>query len=71
MTAIVGWTIIAVVLCSASALLLWPAFRLMRRFHPDSGALRWAFAAATVGCSLALWYLIPLAVHGLFGRVVH
>jgi hypothetical protein len=71
MTAVVGWTIIVVVLCAISMGFLWPAFRLIRRSHPASGRLLWAYAAATAVCSLALWYLIPLAVHELFGRAAH
>jgi len=60
--------IIGVSFCLFSMVLLWPAFRLLRRSHPNSGGLLWAYAAATVACSIALWFLIPLSIHELFGR---
>jgi hypothetical protein len=71
MTAFVGWLILVLGFCAFSMALLWPAFRLIRRSYPNFAALLWAYAAATVGCSIALWYLIPLVVHQLFGRGAH
>lgn len=71
MTAFVGWTIIAVVFCAFSSALLWPAFRALRRSYPKSGCLLWGYAIATAACSLGLWFLIPLAIHGLFGGTGH
>jgi|GEM_PF-2797615 hypothetical protein len=69
MTAFVGWTIIVLGFGLLSMTLLWPVFRLVRRFRPNAGGLIWAYAAATAGCSIMLWYLVPWAVHELFGRV--
>jgi hypothetical protein len=71
MTAFLGWTILVVVFCSFSSALLWPAFRALRRSYPNSGHLLWGYAIATVACSLGLWLLIPLAIHGFFGRAGH
>lgn len=69
MTAFVGWTIIVLGFGLLSMLLLWPVFRLVRRFRPNAAGLIWAYAIATAGCSIMLWYLVPWAVHQLFGRV--
>jgi len=71
MTAFIGWTIIVAVFWLFSMALLWPAFRLIRRSHPNSWGSLWAYATAAAGCSLVLWYMIPLAVHGIFGRAAH
>jgi hypothetical protein len=71
MTAFVGWLILVLGFCAFSMALLWPVFRLMRRSYPNSLGLLWAYVAAIAGCSLALWYLIPMAVYQLFGRVSH
>ena len=68
MTAFVGWTIIVVGLGLFSMVLLWPVFRLLRRNRPNGGGLNWAYAAATAGCSVMLWYLIPIAVHAFLGH---
>jgi len=54
-----------------SAALLWPAYRQVRRRFPQMLHPRWAYAAATAGCSIALWYLVPLLVWALFGRTAH
>jgi hypothetical protein len=48
--------------------LLWPLFRLLRRYRPNAGNLIWSYAAATAGCSIMLWYLLPLAIHALLGQ---
>ncbi len=71
MTSFTGWTIIVVVSCSFSMILLWPAYSLARRSRFNSRALPWLYAASTAGCSVALWYLIPLVVSRCFSRVVH
>jgi hypothetical protein len=68
MTAFVGWTIIVLGFGLCSMALLWPVFWLVRRRRPGAGGLIWGYAAATAGCSIMLWYLIPWAVHGLFGH---
>jgi hypothetical protein len=68
MQALVGWTIIAAIFCSVGAAVLWPAFWLLRRWRPNLRGLRWAYAAATVGFGVALWYAIPFGVYEFFGR---
>ena len=70
MTAVVGWLIIVAAFLAVSMMLLWPGFRLVRRSHPGSKAAFWLYLASAVACSVALWYLIPLAVHSVFGRAV-
>jgi hypothetical protein len=71
MASVVGWTIIGVFLCSVSAGILWPVFRLMRQSRGQSKGLLWAYFVATAICSVALWYLIPFLVLKLFGRATH
>jgi hypothetical protein len=68
MTALVGWTIIVLGFGVFSMALLWPVFRLARRHRPGAGGLIWGYVAASAACSVMLWYLIPWAVHGLFGH---
>ena len=68
MTAIFGWIIIVITLGLASAVMLWPFFRLVKRRYPTSLGLVGACAAATAGFGVGLWYLIPFIVWGLFGR---
>jgi hypothetical protein len=68
MTAFLGWIIIVLIFGSFSLALLWPGFRLMRRARAGSRGLLWCYVCATAVCGLGLWYVIPLAVHGLFGR---
>jgi hypothetical protein len=70
MTAVIGWLIIVTAFVSFSMMLLWPGFRLVRRSHPGSKAAFWLYLASAVACSVGLWYLIPVAVHGIFGRTV-
>jgi hypothetical protein len=70
MTAVVGWLIIVATFIAFSMMLLWPGLRLVRRSHPGSKAVLWVYLASAVVCSVALWYLIPLAVHGIFARTV-
>jgi hypothetical protein len=68
MTAVVGWLIIVTAFLGFSMMLLWPGFRLVRRSHPGSKAVLWVYLASGVVCSVALWYLIPMAVHSIFAR---
>ena len=68
MTAFVGWAIIVLGFGLFSMALLWPVYWLVRRRRPNTGGLIWGYAAATAGCSIMLWYLVPWAVHGLFGH---
>jgi len=71
MTALAGWIIICTVFCFVSAALLWPAYRRMRHHFSRAQQARRAYALAIVGCSVTLWYLVPLLVHVLFGRTAH
>ena len=71
MTAVVGWLIIVAVFVSFSMMLLWPIFRLVRRSHPGSRAVFWAYVGSAAACSVILWYLIPLVVHNIFAKTVH
>jgi hypothetical protein len=71
MKVFVGWMIIVGVFGSFSMALLWPAFRLLRRSHPQSPGLLWAYVVASGGCGVTLWYVIPLAVYEIFGRTSH
>jgi hypothetical protein len=69
MTAFIGWAIIVLGFGLVSMTLLWPIFRLVRRSRAKASGLIWGYAGATAACSIMLWYLVPLAVHALFGRV--
>jgi hypothetical protein len=71
MTTILGWVIIIGLLAAGSLALCWPAYRLMRRARPDSAGLVWAYVATSAALSLVIWYALPLAVHGVLGRVAH
>jgi hypothetical protein len=71
MTALLGWTILIGAFLLLSMLLLLPVFLLVRRRYPGFGRLPWAYTAATAGCSVALWYLIPFAIWEIFGRTHH
>jgi hypothetical protein len=71
MAAFEGWIIIAAVLGLLSAALLWPGFLLLRRLRPAAKGWWWSYAAATLACAVALWYLIPLLVWTLFGHHAH
>ena len=68
-TAILGWIIIGFIFGLLSLALLWPGYRLVRRAHPNALWLLRGYFTATAVCSVILWRLIPLVVHGLFGRV--
>jgi hypothetical protein len=70
MRALLGWGIIALVFCSAGALLAFPVHRLTRRLGVQAPQARWVFVTLTLSCSVALWYLVPLAVHKIFGRML-
>jgi hypothetical protein len=71
MKAILGWNIIVVGFWVLSAALLWPAFTLLRRRHGGSAALLVGYVAGSAACGILVFYLIPIAVHGVFGRVTH
>jgi hypothetical protein len=71
MTAIIGWLIIVTAFLSFSMMILWPGFRLVRRSHPGSKGVLWGYLGAAVVCSVALWYLIPPVIHGIFARNPH
>ena len=71
MAAIAGWIIICTGFCLVSAALLWPAYRRTRHRFTQARQARWAYALASAGCGVALWYLIPLVVWVLIGRTAH
>ena len=71
MKAILGWSIIVVGFWVLSAALLWPAFTLLRRRRGRSAALSLCYVAGSAAFGLLAFYLIPIAVHGVFGRVAH
>jgi hypothetical protein len=71
MAAAAGWIIICVGFSLVSVAVLWPAYRSLRRRFPHFRHHVWAYFAATAGFSVALWFLIPLAVWLLFGRTAH
>ena len=71
MIAVLGWLIIVTAFFSFSMMILWPGFRLVRRSHPGSKAVVCGYVASVVACSVVLWFVIPLAVHGIFARTVH
>jgi hypothetical protein len=62
--------IIVVVFGLFSMALLWPAFKLLRRVRGRFKGYYWVYLFSIAACSLALWYLIPLAVFKLFGQTV-
>lgn len=71
MKALLGWSVIVVGFWLVSAALLWPAFTLLRRRHGKSASLLIGYAVGSAACSLLLFFLIPVAVHGLLGRAAH
>jgi hypothetical protein len=71
MKAILGWSIIVVGFWTLSAVLLWPAFTVLRRRRRGSAALSAGYVAGSAACGLLLFYLLPIAVHGVLGRVTH
>jgi len=66
-----GWIIIGTLFASSSAVLLWPFFRALRRHYAPSARLLLAYGFAVVGCSIGLWYAIPLLVWTFLGRNPH
>jgi uncharacterized membrane-anchored protein len=68
MTSLLGWVIIVVALASIGLAALYPVYRLARRPYPESVRVRWIYAVAAIGCGLAIWLLLPVVVHRLFGR---
>jgi uncharacterized membrane-anchored protein len=68
MTSLVGWIIIALTFASISMGLLYPCYRVARRFYPESRKIWWVYAVAAAVCSVALWLLLPVVVHQFFPR---
>jgi hypothetical protein len=68
MTSLLGWVIIVLLFSSLGAVALYPGYRLARRSHARSVGLRGLYVAAALGCGLAIWLLLPLVVHRLFGH---
>ena len=69
MTSLVGWVIIILTFALISMGVLYPGYRVARRRYPESGKIRWLYGVATVVCSVALWFLLPVVVHQIFPRV--
>ena len=68
MTAIIGWTIIAVTFYLFGAALLWPVYRVMRRTFPAFRSLSWVYASAAAACGVAIWFVLPVAIHHFLGQ---
>jgi hypothetical protein len=68
MTSLLGWIIISLTFASISLGLLYPCYRVACRFYPASRKIRWIYGATAAVCGMALWLLLPLAVHRLFPR---
>jgi hypothetical protein len=68
MTSLVGWVIIILTFASISIGLLYPGYRVSRRFYPKSTNIWWIYGIATIVCGMALWLLLPVFVHQFFGR---
>ena len=69
MTSVAGWLILTLIFAAISLGLLYPGYRVARRRYPESGKIRWLYGVATVVCSVALWFLLPVVVHQIFPRV--
>jgi uncharacterized membrane-anchored protein len=69
MTSLLGWAIIVLTFGCISMGLVYPIYRVARRSHPESRHLRWIYGVAAAVCGMALWLLLPLIVHRLFGHV--
>lgn len=68
MTSLFGWTLIILAFVSASVVLLYPCYRVARRSYPDSRKIEWIYGSAAVAFSIALWLLLPLFIHRIFGH---
>jgi hypothetical protein len=69
MRPLLGWGIIVIGFWALSAALMWPAFTLLRRRRRTSATMLLGYAAASAACGFLVFFLIPIAVHGLLGRV--
>jgi hypothetical protein len=67
--AIAGWIVVATLLGIGSALILALPFAVVRRAAPRAKMPRLAYLIAVLAGAIGLWYLIPLAIHALVGRV--
>jgi hypothetical protein len=68
MRPLLGWGIIVIGFWTLSAALMWPAFTLLRRRRRTSAAIWIGYAAGSAACGFLVFFLIPIAVHGLLGR---
>jgi hypothetical protein len=68
LTSLLGWAIIILTLACISIGLLYPVYRVARRRYPESTHLWWIYAVATGVYGLAVWLLLPIIVHRLFGH---
>jgi hypothetical protein len=69
MTSFLGWVIIILIFASIGMGLLYPGYRAARRSYPESRHLWWVYCIAAAVCGVALWLLLPVVVHQLFGRM--
>ena len=60
--------IITLTFASISMGLLYPGYRVARRFYPESRKIWWVYGVATAVCGMALWLLLPVVVHRFFPR---
>jgi uncharacterized membrane-anchored protein len=68
MTKLLGWIIITLTFASVSTGLLYPCYRLARRYYPVSKKIWWIYGMAAAVCSVVLWLCLPVVVHQLFPR---
>jgi hypothetical protein len=62
MNAALGWLVIIAIMGFSSAMILWPAYALLRRLVPRIMVPRWAALAAVAACGIAIWFAIPVFV---------
>jgi hypothetical protein len=68
LTSLLGWAIIVLSFGGFSVGLLFPAYRVARRRYPESSYLWWIYGVAAGSCGVAIWFLLPIIVHHVFGR---
>src|SRR5579859_3310249 len=71
MTAFLGWTLIVVTLGAVSLAVLLPVLWLLRRVRPHFKGAVWAYVVLSAVSCIAVWYAIPVVVHGFFGHAAH
>lgn len=68
MTSLIGWLILAALLCLPGLALLSATLAVARRRHPGVRFPAWAFVAGTAGSGIVLWFVLPLLVWWFLGR---